>query len=204
MKGFEVVFGDGNRNIQTALKGVEATLRGIRAGYQAAVMRSLNRAVVTGRSAVVKGVRKEYTVKAKTVRDHYKIERATVDDLEAVLSSKGDRLPIHGFKYSPKSDTTGNARKRVRVAVRNDGGLKPLGATFVWRGLVLHREGPESLPVNLVYGPSVPSMSGNSEVVEFARKTMEEAFLRRLDHEVKEVLRSGARGRNGGMIHGRD
>lgn len=208
MKGFEVVFGDGDQRVQTALNGIRGLLRDVEAGYEAAVMRALNRSVVTGRVAVVKEVRKVYTVKAKTVREHFKIKKAKVRDLEAVLSAQGHPLPIYGFKFTPKSDTTGNTRKRVRVAVRNDGGLKPLGATFVWRGLVLHREGTESLPVHLIYGPSVPSMAGNTSVAEMSQKTMREAFLKRLDHEVKEVLREAEEncghptGRNGGMIHG--
>ena len=201
-KGIEVFLGDGSRSIQKELSKAKLMLQGVGMGYETAVNRALNRGAVSGRAAAVQSIRKEYTAKAKTIRSHFTLEKSKVDTLEAVVSASGRQLPLSSFKYRPKTDTTGKARKRVRVAVKNNGGLKPLGATFVYQDRLLRRDTAKSLPVRELYGLSIPQMAGNEGVVEQIQKAMQETFLKRLDHEVADVLDRGVRGRNGGKIHG--
>lgn len=203
-KAIEVFLGDGSKSAQKKLAAVRESLAGIKLGYEAAVNRSLNRGARSGVSSAVKSIRQEYTAKAKTIRSHFSVEKSKMDTLEAVVSAKGKQLPLSAFRFRPKTDTTGNARKTVRVAVKNGGGLKPLGATFVWKGRLLHRDTSKSLPLRDLKGPSIPQMAGNRDVVADVEKTMLETFLKRLDHEVENIMAQGVKGKNGGKIHGRD
>lgn len=190
-KPLEVIVSDGQGRNKNALEKAAKLLSEVPNGYEAAVSRSMNRAATAGRSAAVSTIRQEYTIKASTVRRNFTIHKATRSDLEALVTSNGPRIPLVNYKTRPKTDTTGNARKPVRVAVKARGGLKPLGKSFVYRGKILQRLDTSSLPVQEVYGPAIPVLSGNNEVVDNVEKTMQETFLKRLDHETGYLLGGG-------------
>lgn len=190
-KPLEVIVSDGQGRNKNALEKAAKLLSEVPNGYEAAVSRSMNRAATAGRSAAVSTIRQEYTIKASTVRRNFTIHKATRSDLEALVTSKGPRIPLVNYKTRPKTDTTGNARKPVRVAVKARGGLKPLGKSFVYQGKILQRLDTSSLPVQEVYGPAIPVLSGNNEVVDNVEKTMQETFLKRLDHETGYLLGGG-------------
>ena len=190
-KPLEVIVSDGQGRNKNALEKAAKLLSEVPNGYEAAVSRSMNRAATAGRSAAVSTIRQEYTIKASTVRRNFTIHKATRSDLEALVTSKGPRIQLVNYKTRPKTDTTGNARKPVRVAVKARGGLKPLGKSFVYRGKILQRLDTSSLPVQEVYGPAIPVLSGNNEVVDNVEKTMQETFLKRLDHETGYLLGGG-------------
>lgn len=190
-KPLEVIVSDGQGRYKNALEKAAKLLSEVPNGYEAAISRSMNRAATAGRSAAVSTIRQEYTIKASTVRRNFSIHKATRSDLEALVTSKGPRIPLVNYKTRPKTDTIGNARKPVRVAVKTRGGLKPLGKTFVYRGRILQRLGTSSLPVQEVYGPAIPVLSGNNEVVDNVEKAMQETFLKRLDHETGYLLGGG-------------
>lgn len=188
-KPLEVIVSDGQN--QKALERAAKLLSEIPDGYELAVYRSMNRAAQAGRTAAVSTIRQEYEIKASTVRRHFKIHKASRGNLEALVTAKGPNLPLVQYKTRPKTDTTGNARKRVRVAVKKKGGLKPLGQSFVYKGRILQRLGTASLPVHEVYGPAIPLAANNNEVVKNVEKVMQETFLQRLDHETKYLLDGG-------------
>ena len=66
-----------------------------------------------------------------------------------------------------------------------------MGKSFVYRGKILQRLDTSSLPVQEVYGPAIPVLSGSNEVVDNVEKTMQETFLKRLDHETGYLLGGG-------------
>ncbi len=191
----------GSKSAAARLDAARNALSGIKGGFPTAVMRSLNRASQTGRSKAVKAIRQEYTVRARDLRQSFSIKRATRKDLQTELSAKGSRLPLTSYKFAPKEDTTGNARKPVRVAIQKRG-MQPVGSAFVWRGVILQRLGKSSLPVAQPLGPAVPFLANRDTVIESVEGDMGDTFLRRLDHEVGQILRAGLKGKNGGKIHG--
>lgn len=204
-KEFEVFLGDGSKGIRSELEKASSLLSGVKFGYETAVMRSLNRSAITGRSEMVKATRKRYTVKAKPVREAIRIEeKATVDSLETILRVRSRRIAVEQFKFTPKTDTTGNTRKPVRVAVIKGRSPKALKNAFVFKGRIYQRTDTTSTPLVTKTGPSAPSMVGSATVSDSVHESMKTTFLKRLDHEVREVLRSGVNGRNGGKIHGRE
>lgn len=187
-----VFFGNvrGLSGIEKECERAKDILRGIENGYETAVMRALNRSVRRTSSRIVRAVKSTYTAKQKYISRDMTVRTATMKHLEAMVFIQGERLPMRAFTFRPKTDTTGNARKPVKVSVLKKGGMKTLGQSFVWNGLVLRRRGKSSLPVDTVYGPSVPSMAGNEAVTAEIENVLRDAFQKNLDHEVDWILKS--------------
>jgi hypothetical protein len=191
-KKLEVLIGDGRSEVSSLLENIREDLRWIPKGYETAVVRALNRAANSGRTAAVATIRQEYAIKDSTVRRNFTIVKAGNGNLEAMVVAKGKMLPLVQYKVTPKTDTTGGARKQVRVAVKNTG-LKRLGKSFVYKGRVLQRLGTAGLPVKEVYGPAIPMLANNNAVVENVNKQMLEVFKTRLEHEADYVLSKRSR-----------
>lgn len=170
-------------------------------GVETALMRALNRAAQSGKAQAVREVRARYTAKAGAIRETLTNTRATLTNLEAEIVSRGSPLNLADFKHTPRTDTTGAARKRVRVSVKKEGGLKPLGQAFVFNGQIFSRTGKFIVAtrgrhkdkrveqVEKKIAPSVPSMIGNPEVVEAIEEKTQETVIKRLDHEVNRILK---------------
>lgn len=185
-KPFEVIISDGQSELQ--LNRIAQALENIPKGYEKAVSRAMNRAALSGRAAAVSTIRNEYTLKASTIRRHFTIEKASVGSLEALVIGKGKMLPLVQYKTRPKTDTTGNARKPVRVQVKQNGGAKRLGSSFVFKGKILQRLGTKSLPVKEAYGPAIPLIASNDEISSNVQKVMQETFAERIDHEAAYAI----------------
>lgn len=179
------------------IKGIKATqadiekgrkyLVGIPDGAERALLNAFNRALVSGKAAGVKSVRKEYAIRADAVRKSFKMHKASRSDLTAELVSSGENLPLSRFHYKPTSDTTGNRRKQVRVEVKKTG-LKPLGQAFVWKGKVMQRLGKERLPIRQPYAIAVPVMLAHENVVDDVQTALIDTTRKRLKHEVYRLL----------------
>ena len=103
----------------------------------------------------------------------------------------GPELTMAHFRIRPSGrDTTGNNRQLVRVEVERTG-LKPLKNAFVYNGTVFQRKGATRLPIEPRYGPSVPQMVGNENIVEDIQSEMRDTFQRRIDHEATRLIRGG-------------
>ena len=185
-KPFEVIISDGQSELQ--LNRIAQALKNIPKGYEKAVSRAMNRAALSGRAAAVSTIRNEYTLKASTIRRHFTIEKASVGSLEALVIGKGKMLPLVQYKTRPKTDTTGNARKPVRGQVKQNGGAKRLGSSFVFKGKILQRLGTKSLPVKEAYGPAIPLIASNDEISRNVQKVMQETFAERIDHEAAYAI----------------
>lgn len=172
---------------QSAFDRASKMLEGIPGGVEQAMMRAQNRALQEGRTAGTREVTKTYSVKAKDVRSTFAMHRASKSDLNAELVSRGKRLPLSIFAHTPRQDTTGANRKQVRVGVLQ-GGLKPLGQAFIHKGMVMQRLYAHRLPVQQKFGPSIPSMLDNEQVVDKVVDTMQKAVDKRLEHETNRIL----------------
>ena len=172
---------------KNAVERANELLDGIPGGMQKAMSRALNRALQEGRTSATREVTRRYTVKAKEVRPTFKMHKASNSNLEADLSSTGANLPLSSFAHRPNADTTGARRKQIRVGVKK-GGLKPLGQGFMWKGRVMQRIGQSRLPVEQKYGPAVPVILNNEEIVDNVTETMGAAVNKRLEHETNRIL----------------
>lgn len=197
--------GDGD-----VVKKAQAVLSGVEGGIEKAVMRSMNRALSSGKTALVKGVKSTYEVNDEPVRDAVKVRRASVTRLAGSIDVKGKTLSARHFAHDPAGkDTTGSGRKTVRIAIKK-GKTSALKTGFIWNGgwgtekhAIYLRSGGKVRAtkgrhagkkymvekLKKMTGPSVPQMAGNEEVSEAVEKRVQEIFERRLTHETNRILK---------------
>lgn len=197
--------GDGD-----VVKKAQAVLSGVEGGIEKAVMRSMNRALSSGKTALVKGVKSTYEVNDEPVRDAVKVRRASVTRLAGSIDVKGKALSARHFAHDPAGkDTTGSSRKTVRIAIKK-GKTSALKTGFIWDGgwgtekhAIYLRSGGKVRAtkgrhagkkymvekLKKMTGPSVPQMAGNEEVSEAVEKRVQEIFERRLTHETNRILK---------------
>lgn len=172
-----------------ALERASRLLSTVPGGVEKALVSSLNRAATMGKTQAVREVTARYTAKAGEVRNTMSMKRASRSRLDAEIVSSGPVLGLSHYRYSPRRDTTGANRKRVRVAVKREGGLKPLGSAFVWQGKLMERQGKARVPIQKMVGPSVPSIMSNPAIVDAMVEKSEENVVKRLEHEVNRILK---------------
>lgn len=163
-------------------------------GAPKAVSRALNRASVTAKNEMARKAREKYYVKQRDLTTTIKINKAAPDSLTAEVKSEGKAIALSKFKINPSRPQPG---RRAPIAARvKRGGGGAIGSGFVARMRSGHigvftRAGRRRLPIKERYGPSVPQMLGNEEVMEHAGNKASEMFEKRLDHEIDHILEVG-------------
>lgn len=157
--------------------------------------RAINRSASTAQSTLVKEIRQRYNVKAKDVRSTVTIRRAKPSSPQAEIRSNGSVLPATSFKINPRT-VNGKRRTPIRISYKR-GSTKTLEDAFIARLNTGHlgvfkRLGKERFPIQKQFGPSVPQMAGNDQVVESVIESANEMLDKRLDHEINRIL-SGSR-----------
>lgn len=170
-----------------ALEKASKMLAGIPNGIETALSHSMNRAIQEGRTAAVREATALYTAKARDVRSTFGMRKSSKSNLEAQLLSKGKNLPLLKYAHKPRTDTTGARRKLVKVGVKKNG-LKPLGQGFIWQGRVMQRMGANRLPIEQKFGPAIPSILNNEQIVDKVVDKMSESVEKRLEHETQRLL----------------
>lgn len=170
---------------------------------KSAALAAINRTITHVKSKISITVRKQYVVSAKDIKDTIHIERAKSSYLQGTVSSKGRPLLLSAFSVSENQSKQHNKPLRVRrnqskkrnnplrVRVRRNGSLKPVHGLFSgtsrrgYRGLMLRTQ-PASYPLKVPYGPSVPQMLGNPDVVakieSYAGRYLNDRFLHEVEH----------------------
>ena len=161
-------------------------LTGVPGGAEKALSLSLNRALDSAKTEAVRAVAEEYTVKQKIIRPTMRVKKSSTSNLEAEITSVGGSLNLlANFKVSPRTDTTGNKRQPIRVEIRKKGTLT---RSFVHKNHVWSRIGKERLPIRPLYGPAVPVMLNNEQIVDRVTDKAIETVDKRIDHEISRIL----------------
>jgi hypothetical protein len=156
-----------------------------------ALSRALNRSAQTARSESVRQVRDQYTAKAKTVRDTIRITKANPNQLQAKITSIGSPLRLYNFKVSPKKPSPKRTTP-INVEVKK-GSSKSLPGAFVANVKngntgVFSRVSSARLPIKQLYGPAVPIMMNNDDVVNAVTQKAQSTLENRIGHEINRIL----------------
>lgn len=156
-----------------------------------ALSRALNRSSQTARAEAVRQVRDQYTAKAKTVRDTIKITKANPNHLQAKITSIGSPLRLYNFKVSPKRPSPKRTTP-INVEVKK-GSSKSLPGAFVANVKngntgVFSRVSDARLPIKQLYGPAVPIMMNNEDVVAAVTEKAQNTLENRIGHEINRIL----------------
>ena len=172
-----------------AVREVERKLGQMSNRAPGAISSALNRTVTSVASNITKEVRARYHIKAGDVKNTIKKTKASKSNLSAEVRSTGSTIPLDKFKVSPK--TVNPKRKtQLKISVEKNG-VKQVTGAFVANinGLkVFQRERKSRLPIKRLFGPSVPQMIGQQQIVENINEKAVTTYNTRLNHEINRIL----------------
>lgn len=177
---------------RTMLEDVQRRLGEMEKKAPNVISSALNRALTNVASNVSKEVRQDYNIKAADIKSTLEKTRASKANLSAIVRSRGNLIPLDRFKVSPKK-VSPKRKTPIKIAVKKTG-MKPLGGAFVAdiSGIkVFKRQSKKRLPIDRLFGPSVPQMLQNEGIRENINREGEDMFYRRLDHEINRILDRG-------------
>lgn len=166
--------------------------------------RAVNRASEKSRTEAKREVSKKYFITQKNVLKTIRLAKASNTTLSAKVTSKGGAIALSKFRVSPRRHVSktkkGKASPSVyKAGVERAGGLKPLSGSpkpfFSVMGSrhegMMERVSNRRLPLKQLYGPAVPSMIKNEEVMRNIQKEATDTLEKRIDAEIKNILQGG-------------
>lgn len=173
------------------IKVIEQVLKNTPKQVPLVVSRAINRAAYSGRTQAGKSVRKEYEVKHRTVISTIKVKKASPNDLQADFRSKGETLKLMDFKVRPGQPDP-NRKNPINVTVRKNASKIFLGGFVAQMKSghmnVFSRQSEKRFPIKGHYGPSVPQMIGNEDVIEEVETQASNTLESRLIHEINRLV----------------
>jgi hypothetical protein len=186
---------------------VERMLSGIQNGASRVMIRAINRVLAGVRTDASTEIRKIITAKKKDVDATFKTTSASLANIYAAVESKGKPLPLSSF-------STRQTTKGVSVQVRRDRSRTVIPGTFLAtfeskHKAVLRRKWRETnqaagaknkriaygrlpriyrLPVAEKFGPRVPDIMSNDEVMTPVLKSAGVRLHDRINHELEYEL----------------
>lgn len=165
--------------------------------------RAINRAIQNVKKNMGKETSALYYISSGDVKKTVNIVKATKGSLKAAAISSGGGIALSKFKVSPGTPVRYRGSKRTpnmyRAGVKKAGGMKPLDGdpkSFVaimksGHVGVFTRTSGHSLPIKQLYGPSVPQIVKNEDIMSKINKEANETLQKRIDAEINNILRKG-------------
>lgn len=162
-----------------------------------AVARAINRARQAGKTAALKKISSEYTIKQKRISETLDFGKATPNNLSAFIRSTGRPNALSYFKTNPTKVPKGRPKNPVFVQVKRGGGgtIKSAFLAIMRSGHigVFNRKSTSSLPIIQHFGPSVPQMLESKSVTAFICDKAQEVLNERLEHEIDVILQGAVK-----------
>ena len=136
-----------------------------------AMSSSINRALTAGRTALSKGIRSEYNIKAGTIKGATKSEKATAASGKGVITVTGRPMDLMEFKPT--------IIRKGMVSVRIKKTRKSLPRSFfvdIGKKGIFHRVTTSRLPIEKEFTLSVAQMAGNVNVIDTVEDRMQRVF----------------------------
>ena len=165
-----------------------------------AVSSAVNKIATKTRTAASKKIRQTWNIKrvgaqtpAALVRNALDIRRSRPGTKEAIILGRGRRLPLSAFGAKQKWSRRGGKRRRIGVVLRV---RKTSAQKIITKSLfmnttrsgaehVMRRKGRARLPVDLLFGPSIPHMLGAKTTIEVVEKIVNDNLQNTLSHELE-------------------
>lgn len=129
--------------------------------------RALQVAATKARTRISRKVRETYNIKAGDIGRAVQLRKLQSEPGRLLLYT-GRMIGLDKFGARPKNIKTARGRRKgVTVQVKKTAGRKQLKGGFIGgKGkVVFTRQGPERLPIERKFGPSIAHMAGNKTVL---------------------------------------
>lgn len=167
------------------------------------VSRAINRAIQNVKKNMGKETSARYFISSGDVKKTVNVTKASKSNLKAAAISQGGGIALSIFKVNPGTPVRYRGKSRspkvYKAGVKKSGGVKPLNGdpkSFVavmksgHKGVFTRISG-DGLPIKQNYGPSVPQMVKNEDIMKIINKDANETLKKRIDAEVSNILRKG-------------
>ena len=195
----------------SGIEDVELRLGNMKKNAPQVLSRAINRAVSNVKKNMGKETSSLYYISSGNVKKTVNITKATKSKLKAAAISQGSGIALSKFKVNPgtpvKYRGTSRSPKVYRAGVKKSGGLKPLdgnpkGFIAIMKNSekiegasdhkgVWVRTSSNSFPIKQLYGPSVPQMVKNENIMEKINREANETLQKRIDAEISNILQKG-------------
>ena len=167
-------------------------LSGIKNGVEIAAKNAINRAVTAGKTEAGRQATKDYTITRTEVSKTIITKKATVNNPESTIISRGKKIPLSKFKHTPGARSIGK-RKILKVNQKRETGFLPIKDAFLARVKggklgIFKRAGKARLPIFELFGLSVPEMLASKSVVDTVEARAQDVLSNRFEHEVSRIL----------------
>lgn len=163
----------GTEELEKMLSNLSAT------NLHRAVARASKRAATAARTAGTKQLRAIYTMKAGDMKEKTTIRKET-DGTTLLIRGSVER--VEKFRTKVKRKKGGG----VFVSIKK-GTQSKVPRSFEAHGHMFKRDGKGRIPYRGLYGPAVPQMFGNKEVLDAMDTRGSEVFETRLYHEIGQL-----------------
>lgn len=191
----------------TDVKEIQKRLGKFKSKTPLVLSRAINRAIKNVKKNMATETKERYHVSVTDARNSIKIEGASKERLKALAISRGDGIALSKFKVSPIPKKGEDKKKKkhrpprvYKAAVKKSGGLKPLDGnpkafistmknsnhTGVWE-----RVSQKRFPIKQLYGPSIPQMIKNEDIMSKVNKEASKTLQKRIDAEINYILQKG-------------
>lgn len=155
-----------------------------------AVVRALNRSIISARTVQVRSISKDMGLKQADVRKVMTIGQATAELHVASLTAAGARIPLYAFSAKGPMPSRGRGRG---VTYRLPGGRGRAEHAFIAKMRsghigVFQRRGKGRLPIAELHGPSIPKVF--EKFTPEARARGQEQLTKNLAHELTRLVAS--------------
>lgn len=187
----------------SGIEDVEKRLGNMKKNAPTVVSRAINRAIQNVKKNMGKETSERYFITSGEVKKTVNVTKATKSRLQAAAISQGAGIALSKFKVNPKTPVRYRGASRTpkvyRAGVKKAGGVKPLDGnpkSFVavmksGHVGVFSRTSAKSLPIKQLYGPSVPQMVKNEDIMDKINRDANETLQKRIDAEINNLLRRG-------------
>lgn len=186
--------------IDIQLKGADEALKKLATipnGIEKAANRAINRTATSARAIVAREISKQYYVKITDIKKTIQLRRSNRKSLSAELISRGGVIALSKYKVSPRGvQHRGSKNRPLRVAVKKGAGKKTIGSAFIAQFKsghvgVVHRKGKRRFPLQELYGPSIPQMLKNENVIGPVKEQTATRLQKEFEHEAGRVIEKG-------------
>lgn len=193
---------------ENALKYIEQKLGNLSKKAPMVLKKAVNETAKQTKKKLNKKAKETYTVKKANFNDVMQIEAATVGKLIAVISARGEPLPLSRFKVS-------KGKKTTKVQILKEGSLKELKkgdikafvnnianknqvrkrdtskgqkGSKVIHTAVAQRAGKERLGINEKYSNSLPAMLGSARTFGELEPDVADLLKKNIDKHINALL----------------
>lgn len=173
---------------------------------------ALTRGLMAGKTEFGKQIRKTYEITPSVFSEYAKVGYKNVsvagDKIIGSIKYAGGVIPLYKFSVAPKLQTYGKKDRAVSVSVKKNTGKTVFDNAFIatmksdhvgiferkgtWRRSTRSTEENNNTgnneKIKELFGPSVPSMAGEKDIMQAVEDRINEVINQRIDHEIDRLL----------------